>query len=196
MDDYRPGYYGVTLDGESDIQVFARGRTAGAGRGGRLTGPAGVTPPGVVPPLPAALPVGHPLARQLRVRDGLAITVGSSSGGGSSGLPAHCGYWGTRGSSWRLAAGGRHGGAQHGGDGRDGRRSSPGRREVRLRPGGVGAPGGLRGRWSELFVTRGFSGAAKAVVIAEYLVLLTGRGSIRFLAAAVILPTRCSTWEG
>ena len=40
--------------------------------------------------------------------------------------------------------------------------------------------------WSELFVTRGFSGAAKAVVIAEYFVLLTGRGSIRFLAALVI----------
>jgi hypothetical protein len=23
VDDYRPGYYGVTLDGESDIRVFA-----------------------------------------------------------------------------------------------------------------------------------------------------------------------------
>jgi len=41
--------------------------------------------------------------------------------------------------------------------------------------------------WSELFVTRGFSGAAKAVVIAEYLVLLTGRGSVRLLASAVVL---------
>jgi APA family basic amino acid/polyamine antiporter len=41
--------------------------------------------------------------------------------------------------------------------------------------------------WSELLVTRGFSGAAKAVVIAEYLVLLMGRGSVPILAAAVVL---------
>ncbi len=40
--------------------------------------------------------------------------------------------------------------------------------------------------WSELLVTRAFSGAAKAVVIAEYLVLLTGQGSIRILAGVVI----------
>jgi APA family basic amino acid/polyamine antiporter len=46
---------------------------------------------------------------------------------------------------------------------------------------------GFLAGWSELLVTRGFSGAAKAVVIAEYLVLLTGRGSIRILAAAVVL---------
>jgi APA family basic amino acid/polyamine antiporter len=41
--------------------------------------------------------------------------------------------------------------------------------------------------WSELLVTRGFSGAAKAVVIAEYLVLLLGRGSVPILAATVVL---------
>lgn len=41
--------------------------------------------------------------------------------------------------------------------------------------------------WSELLVTRGFSGAAKAVVIAEYLVLLLGRGSVPILSATVIL---------
>jgi len=41
--------------------------------------------------------------------------------------------------------------------------------------------------WSELLVTRGFSGAAKAVVIAEYLVLLMGRGSVPLLAAAIVL---------
>ena len=46
---------------------------------------------------------------------------------------------------------------------------------------------GFTAGWSELLVTRGFSGAAKAVVIAEYLVLLTGRGSIRLLAGGVIL---------
>jgi APA family basic amino acid/polyamine antiporter len=41
--------------------------------------------------------------------------------------------------------------------------------------------------WSELLVTRGFSGAAKAVVIAEYMVLLMGRGSVSILAATVVL---------
>jgi len=41
--------------------------------------------------------------------------------------------------------------------------------------------------WSELLVTRGFSGAAKSVVIAEYLVLLIGRGSVPVLAGAVVL---------
>lgn len=41
--------------------------------------------------------------------------------------------------------------------------------------------------WSELLVTRAFSGAAKAVVIAEYVVLLTGRGSVPLLAATVVV---------
>lgn len=42
--------------------------------------------------------------------------------------------------------------------------------------------------WSELLVTRGFSGAAKAVVIAEYVrALAGGRGSVPVLAGAVVL---------
>jgi APA family basic amino acid/polyamine antiporter len=42
--------------------------------------------------------------------------------------------------------------------------------------------------WSELLVTRGFSGAAKAVAIAEYIRILTGgRGSLPILAGAVCL---------
>ena len=41
--------------------------------------------------------------------------------------------------------------------------------------------------WSELLVTRGFSGAAKAVVIAEYVRSLAGRGSVPMLAGAVVL---------
>lgn len=41
--------------------------------------------------------------------------------------------------------------------------------------------------WSELLVTRAFSGGAKAVVIAEYVVLLLGRGSVPILAGTVIL---------
>jgi APA family basic amino acid/polyamine antiporter len=50
-----------------------------------------------------------------------------------------------------------------------------------------GPMAGFVAGWSEVFVTRGFSGAAKAVVIAEYLVLLTGQGSVRLLAGAVVL---------
>jgi len=43
--------------------------------------------------------------------------------------------------------------------------------------------------WSEFAVIKTFSGAAKAVVIAEYLVLLFGGGSVRIVAAVVILVT-------
>jgi APA family basic amino acid/polyamine antiporter len=44
---------------------------------------------------------------------------------------------------------------------------------------------GFAAGWSELLVTRGFSGATKAVVIAEYIRILMGRGSIPVLAGAV-----------
>jgi len=50
-----------------------------------------------------------------------------------------------------------------------------------------GPVAGFVAGWSELLVTRAFSGAAKAVVIAEYVILLTGGGSVRILAALVIL---------
>ncbi len=41
--------------------------------------------------------------------------------------------------------------------------------------------------WSELLVARGFSGASKAVVIAEYIRILAGKGSVPILAGAVAL---------
>ncbi len=41
--------------------------------------------------------------------------------------------------------------------------------------------------WAELLVTRGFSGASKAVVIAEYSTGLAGGGSVPIVAAAVVL---------
>lgn len=50
-----------------------------------------------------------------------------------------------------------------------------------------GPVAGFVAGWSELAVGRAFSAAAKAVVIAEYLILLTGRGSLRIIAVAVIL---------
>lgn len=50
-----------------------------------------------------------------------------------------------------------------------------------------GPTGGFVAGWSEVIVTRGFSAASKAIVIGEYLNLLTGWGAIRAWAAAVIL---------
>lgn len=41
--------------------------------------------------------------------------------------------------------------------------------------------------WAEIVITRGFSAASKAIVIGEYLILLTGWGEIRIWAAGVVL---------
>jgi APA family basic amino acid/polyamine antiporter len=51
-----------------------------------------------------------------------------------------------------------------------------------------GPLGGFVAGWSEVIVTRGgFPAASKAIVIGEYLILLTGWGAIRGWAAAVVL---------
>ncbi len=51
-----------------------------------------------------------------------------------------------------------------------------------------GPVGGFVAGWSEVIVTRGgFPAASKAIVIGEYLILLTGWGGIRGWAAAVVL---------
>jgi APA family basic amino acid/polyamine antiporter len=51
-----------------------------------------------------------------------------------------------------------------------------------------GPLGGFVAGWSEVIVTRGgFPAASKAIVIGEYLILLTGWGAIRAWAAAVVL---------
>lgn len=51
-----------------------------------------------------------------------------------------------------------------------------------------GPVGGFVAGWSEVVVTRGgFPAASKAIVIGEYLILLTGWGAIRSWAAAVVL---------
>ncbi len=51
-----------------------------------------------------------------------------------------------------------------------------------------GPLGGFVAGWSEVIVTRGgFPAASKAIVIGEYLILLTGWGGIRAWAAAVIV---------
>jgi basic amino acid/polyamine antiporter, APA family len=132
---------------------------------------------------------GAPLLRMLRVRDGLAITLGIVIGVGILRTPGLiAGYLG---SPWLILGVWAVGGALAA-------LSTLVMAEMAAalpRAGGKyvyareawGPLAGFVAGWSELFVTRGFSGAAKAVVIAEYFVLLTGRGSIRLLAAAVIL---------
>ncbi len=51
-----------------------------------------------------------------------------------------------------------------------------------------GPIGGFVAGWSEVLVTRGgFPAASKAIVIGEYLILLTGWGAIRVWAAGVVL---------
>ncbi len=129
------------------------------------------------------------LQRILRVRDGLAVTVGIVIGAGILRTPgliagylghplAILGVWFLGGivvalSTLVLAemaavlpeAGGKYVYARE----------------------AYGPQVGFLAGWSELLVNRAFSGAAKAVVIAEYLVLLMGRGSVRLLAAAVVI---------
>ena len=132
---------------------------------------------------------GRKLHRIVRVRDGLAVTVGIVIGAGILRTPgliasylgdpwAILGVWLLGGlvaalSTLLLAemaaalprAGGKYVYARE----------------------AFGPTAGFVAGWSELLVTRAFSGAAKAVVIAEYLVLLTGRGSVPVLAGTVIL---------
>lgn len=130
------------------------------------------------------------LKRVLRIRDGLAVTVGIVIGAGILGTPGLIagylrdpwiilGMWFFGGvmaglSTLVLAemaaafpeAGGKYVYARH----------------------AWGDTAGFVAGWSELFVTRGFSGASKAVLIATYIILLAGdRGSVPILSLAVVL---------
>lgn len=131
----------------------------------------------------------HQLKRILRVRDGLAVTVGIVIGAGILGTPGLIagylgdpalilGMWFFGGvvaglSTLVLAemaaalpeAGGKYVYARH----------------------AWGDTMGFVAGWSELIVSRGFSGASKAVLIATYIIGLVGRGSIPVLALAVVL---------
>lgn len=136
------------------------------------------------------LPPRRQLHRVLRVRDGMSITVGIVIGAGilrTPGLIAGylgdpwliLGLWFFGGVVVALStlvlgemaaalpeAGGKYVYARH----------------------AWGDTMGFVAGWSELIVTRGFSGAAKAVAIAEYIrILLGGRGSVSLLALAVVL---------
>lgn len=129
------------------------------------------------------------LNRVLRVRDGLAVTVGIVIGAGILGTPGLIagylgdpliilGMWFFGGvvaglSTLVLAemaaalpeAGGKYVYARH----------------------AWGDTMGFVAGWSELIVSRGFSGASKAVLIATYIVGLAGQGSVSLLALAVVL---------
>jgi APA family basic amino acid/polyamine antiporter len=132
----------------------------------------------------------YSLHRVLRVRDGLAVTVGIVIGAGILRTPGLiAGYLGN---AWLIlavwvlggivvalstlmlgemaaalpAAGGKYVYARH----------------------AWGPQMGFVAGWSELLVSRGFSGASKAVVIAEYIrILAGGRGSLPILSLAVCL---------
>lgn len=129
------------------------------------------------------------LNRVLRVRDGLAVTVGIVIGAGILGTPGLIagylgdplvilGMWFFGGvvaglSTLVLAemaaalpeAGGKYVYARH----------------------AWGDTMGFVAGWSELIVSRGFSGASKAVLIATYIIGLAGGGSVPILALAVVL---------
>jgi APA family basic amino acid/polyamine antiporter len=132
----------------------------------------------------------YALNRVLRIRDGMAVTVGIVIGAGILRTPGLiAGYLGD---AWLILAvwvlggivvalstlvlgemaaalpeaGGKYVYARH----------------------AWGPMMGFVAGWSELLVSRGFSGAAKAVAIAEYIRILTGgRGSLPILAGAVCL---------
>ncbi len=129
------------------------------------------------------------LRRVLRIRDGMAVTVGIIIGAGILRTPGLiAGYLGN---TWLILgvwvlggvvaalstlvlsemaaalpeAGGKYVYARH----------------------AWGPTFGFVAGWSELLVTRGFSGASKVVVVAEYIRLLVGHGSVPILAGAVVL---------
>ncbi len=129
------------------------------------------------------------LTRVLRIRDGLAVTVGIVIGAGILRTPGLIAEY--LGDAWLILGVWLLGGIVAA-------LSTVVLAEMSAafpRPGGKyvfareawGPVMGFVAGWSELLVTRGFSGAAKAVVIAEYLVILTGRGSVSILAGAVVL---------
>lgn len=131
----------------------------------------------------------HPLQRVVRVRDGLAVTVGIIIGAGILGTPGLiAGYLG---SAWVILGVWVLGGLVAG-------LSTLVLAEMAAalpEAGGkyvyakaaFGPRAGFVAGWSEILVTRAFSGAAKAVLMASYVVSLVGRGSAPLIAAAIIL---------
>ncbi|HIF38899.1 MAG TPA: amino acid permease [Gemmatimonadetes bacterium] len=129
-------------------------------------------------------------ARVLSVKDGLAVTVGMVIGAGILRAPGEIA--GHLGDPWLILAVWVLGGLVAGLSTlllaeMSAALPQAGGKYVYAREAWGPVMGFVAG-WSELLVGRGFSGAAKAVVIAEYVRILTGgKGSIPVLAGAVVL---------
>ena len=129
------------------------------------------------------------MKRVLRVRDGLSIAVGIIIGAGILRTPGLIAEY--LGNGWLILAVWVLGGVVAG-------LSALVLAEMAAalpRAGGkyvyareaFGPVAGFVAGWSELLVSRAFSGAIKAVAIAEYLIILTGSGSVRILATGVVV---------
>jgi APA family basic amino acid/polyamine antiporter len=135
-------------------------------------------------------PGTYQLQRILRVRDGMAVTIGMVIGAGILGTPGLiAGYLGD---ARAILAMWFFGGVMAGLSTlvlaeMAAALPEAGGKYVYARQ-AWGDTAGFVAGWSELFVTRGFSGASKAVLIATYVLTLTGgRGSVPLLAFAVVL---------
>ncbi len=132
----------------------------------------------------------HQLQRILRVRDGMAVTVGIVIGAGILGTPGLiAGYLGD---PWIILGMWFFGGVMAGLSTlvlaeMAAALPEAGGKYVYARHAWGDTMGFVAG-WSELIVTRGFSGASKAVLIATYVLMLNGdRGSVPLIALAVVL---------
>jgi APA family basic amino acid/polyamine antiporter len=129
------------------------------------------------------------LHRVIRVRDGLAVTVGMVIGAGILRTPGLiAGYIGD---AWTILGVWLLGGIVAGLSTlllaeMSAALPSAGGKYVYAKA-AFGPLAGFVAGWSELVVTRAFSGAAKAVVVAEYATSLAGRGSVPGFAGVVVL---------
>lgn len=138
----------------------------------------------------ADLPPRYELHRVLRIRDGMSITVGIVIGAGILRTPGLiAGYLGD---PWLILGLWFFGGVVVAmstlvlGEMAAAFPEAGGKYVYARRA--WGDTMGFVAGWSELLVTRGFSGAAKAVAIAEYIrILLGGRGSVSLMALAIVL---------
>lgn len=129
------------------------------------------------------------LKRVLRVRDGLAVTVGIVVGAGILRTPGIIA--GHLGNGWLILGVWALGGvvaalstvvlAEMAAA-----LPKAGGKYVYARE-AFGPVAGFVAGWSELLVARAFSGAVKALAIAEYVVILVGSGSVRILAIGVVI---------
>lgn len=136
-----------------------------------------------------ASPPGGGLKRVMRVRDGLAVTVGIVIGAGILATPGLiAGYMGD---PWTILGIWVLGGVVAGLSTlvlaeMAAALPNAGGKYVYAKA-AFGPVAGFVAGWSEIFVTRAFSGAAKAVLIAGYVISLTGRGSVPILAGVVCI---------